>query len=1065
MTAATVCRSCGAALHEGARFCDACGASLVAARTSKADAAEYKQVTVLFADVVRSMDLAAALDMERLREVMNDLLGRSAAVVHRYGGTVEFTGDGVMALFGAPVALEDHAFRACLAAVAIQEEAKRLAAEVQRHDGVALRMRVGLNSGQVIAGEIGSGVAGYHAIGASVGLAQRMESVAPPGGVMLSESTARLVEHTVRLAEPEQVRIKGVDDPVPARRLVAIAPRHSPVRRTESTLVSRRWEMATLDAMLDRAIGGHGAVVRVVGAPGVGKSRVLREAAALAAGRGAEVVWAFCESHASDIPFQAVTRLLRAGIGVTDLDGGAARDRVRARVSDADPQDLLLLDDLLGIADLEVALPQIDPDARRRRLTALINAASRARTEPSIVVIEDVHWIDEVSESMLADFLTITPHTPSMVLISCRPEYLGALSRVPGMQTISLVPLSDSEIRTLLDELLGSDSSISDVAAAIVERAVGNPFFAEEMVRELVQRGVLAGERGGYVCRADIAEVSVPATVQAAIEARIDRLDSAAKRTVHAASVIGARFGAQLLTSIGVAPVFDELLGTELIDQVQFSPRAEYAFHHPLIRAVAYESQLKSARAEVHRRLAAAIESGNPESADQNAALIAEHLEAAGDRHAAYGWHMRAGAWSTHRDIAAARVSWERARQIADALPDDDPGRTAMRIAPRTMLCGAGWRVDAHIAGHFEELRDLCALAGDKASLTIGMTGMVMDHMMHARLREASRLASEQMALLESIGDPALTVGAGSMAILMKYRAGEIADVLQWSQAVIDWADGDPAKGNLVVGSPLAVALVWRGVARFWLGRGGWRQDLDDATAMARNSDLATHTLVVFWKYGWTITNGVLLPDDAAVRELDDALQVAERSGDDTALGLARYVLGIVLSLRDVAADHQRGLELLAQVRDMCEHQRFYQSELPGLEAADAVEKARCGDLDVAIPLLRDAVGDFFAAEQLAYGAYGTALLVEALLGRGTDGDLAEAQSAIDRAAKLPADEGLVLRDIWLLRLRALLARARGDEIAYRDLTDRYRAMAKSQGFEGHMAMAEAMRSATGCRR
>ena len=215
---------------------------------------------------------------------------------------------------------------------------------------------------------------------------------------------------------------------------------------------------------------------------------------------------------------------------------------------------------------------------------------------------------------------------------------------------------------------------------------------------------------------------------------------------------------------------------------------------------------------------------------------------------------MRAATWSTHRDIAAARVSWERARQIADALPDDHPGRTAMRIAPRTMLCGTGWRVDAHIAGHFQELRELCALAGDKASLALGMTGMVMEHMMHGRVREASRLASEQMALLDSIGDPALTVGAGSMAILMKYRTGEIADVLRWSQTVIDWADGDPTKGNLIVGSPLAVALVWRGVARFWLGRDGWRQDLDDAVAMARNSDPATHALVVFWKHGSAIT-------------------------------------------------------------------------------------------------------------------------------------------------------------------------------------------------------------------
>jgi class 3 adenylate cyclase len=1053
MTAGVACASCGTGLRENAKFCDECGA-----RTDVfADTAEYKQVTVLFADVVRSMDIAAAVDIERLREIMTELVELSAAVVQRYGGTVEYNGDGVMALFGAPVALEDHAFRACLAALGIQQEMSRLAAEVQRRDGVALRLRVGLNSGRVIAGEIGSGALGYAATGEPVGLAQRMESVAPPGGVMLSESTARLVEHLVVLAEPEWVRIKGADEPVHARRLLGIGPRDGLVGRAEASLVGRRWEMAALDAMVDRTIGGRGGVVTVVGPPGIGKSRVAREVGALAAGRGVEVFWAFCESHARDISFGVVARLLRAGSGVADVDGEAARTRAREQLPDADPQDLLLLDDLLGIADPEVSLPQIDPDARRRRLTALINTASLARTEPALYIIEDAHWIDAVSESMLAEFLTVIARTPSMVLITSRPEYEGALTRVRSAQTIALAPLDDSDTTTLLGELLGSHPSVGELAAIIADRAAGNPFFAEEMVRELVQRGVLAGEHGGYVCRADIAELSVPATVQAAIEARIDRLDTPTKRTLNAASVIGARFGAELLAALGIDPVFDELLSAELIDQVRFTPSAEYAFRHPLIRAVAYESQLKSDRAEVHRRLAAAIESSNTESADQNAALIAEHLEAAGDRQAAYGWHMRAATWSTHRDIGAARVSWERARQIADALPDDHPSRTQMRIAPRTMLCGAGWRVDAHIAGHFQELRELCAIAGDKASLALGMTGMVMDHMMNGRLREASQLASEQMALLESIGDPALTVGAGSMAILIRYRTGEVADVLRWSQTVIDWADGDPTKGNLVVGSPLALALVWRGVARFWLGREGWRQDLDDAVAMARNVDRATHALVLFWKHGWAITNGVLIADDSAVHELDEALQMAERSGDDTELGLIKYVLGIALGTRDDAADHQRGIELFAQVREMCVQQRFYQSELPAFELHAARDSVLRGDCESAVPVIRRVLNEFLEAGQLAYGAVGTTFLVEALLGRGTEGDVAEAQGAIDRASKLPPDQSLVLRDVWLLRLRALVARARGDDDAYRELANRYGAVAKSLGFEGHIAMAAAM--------
>ena len=673
-------------------------------------------MTVLFADVVRSMAIAAAVDVERLREIMTELVERSAAVVQRYGGTVDYTGDGVMAIFGAPVALEDHAFRACFAALAIQEEVTRLAAEVARRDGVALRLRVGLNSGRVIAGEIGSGSLGYTATGEAVGMAQRMESVAPPDWVMLSESTARLVEHAVMLAEPEWVRVKGADEPVRARRLVAISPRDGLIGRAEASLVGRRWEMAALDAIAERMIGGRGGVVNVVGSPGIGKSRVAREAAALAAGRGVEVFWVFCESHACDVPFYAVTRLLRAGSGVADLDGEAARAQLRAYVpADVDPQDQLLLDDLLGIADPDVPLPKIDPDARRRRLTALVNTVSLARTEPALFIIEDVHWIDAVSESMLADFLAVIPQTPSMVLITSRPEYEGALTRVHGAQTIALGPLGDSDTAALLGELLGSDPSVGELAAIVAERAAGNPFFAEEMVRELVQRGVLTGERGGYVCRVDVAELSVPATVQAAIEARIDRLETRAKRTLNAASVIGARFEADLLAALGIDAVLDELLGAELIDQVRFTPSAEYAFHHPLIRAVAYESQLKSDRAQWHRRLADAIQERDPESVEENAALIAEHLETAGDLHAAYGWHMRAATWATNRDIAAARLSWERATRIADALPAENPDRAAMRIAPRTMLCGTAWRVHVSVAGdRFDELRQLCTAAGDK---------------------------------------------------------------------------------------------------------------------------------------------------------------------------------------------------------------------------------------------------------------------------------------------------------------------------------------------------------------
>jgi class 3 adenylate cyclase len=1056
MTPGMVCGSCGTRLRKNAKFCDECGAPTAAS----GDTTEYKQVTVLFADVVRSMDLAAALELERYRKIMTELVERSAAVVQRYGGgTVESTGDGVMAIFGAPIALEDHAFRGCLTALAIQDEAARLAGEVARSDAVDLRLRVGLNSGPVIAGEIGSGSLGYAATGETVGFAQRMESVATPGGVMLSESTARLVEQTVMLADPEWVRIKGADQPVPARRLLGIGPRDGVVGHAEASLVGRRWEMAALEAMVNRAIGGRGGVVDVVGPPGIGKSRTARETAALAAGRGVAVFWAFCESHAGDIPFRVVAQLLRASTGVADLDGEAARARVHEQVPDADPQDLLLLDDLLGIADPEVPPPQIDPDARRRRLTALINAAALARTDPALFIIEDAQWIDAVSESMIADFLSVLPQTPSMALITARPEYAGALTRVPGAQTIALAALGDSDTAALIGELLGSDPSVGELAVILAERADGNPFFAEEMVRELAQRGVLAGERGGYVRQVDIAEVSVPATVQAAIEARIDRLSTPAKRTVTAASVIGARFGAGLLAALGIDAVLDEPLGAELIDQVRFTPTAEYAFCHPLIRAVAYESQLKSDRAELHLRVAAAIESTDPAAAEENAALIAEHLQAGGDLHTAYGWHMRAATWATNRDINAARLSWERAQRIADALPAEDPNRAAMRIAPRTMLCGIAFRVHENVAGdRFEELRELCTAAGDKASLAIGMAGLVIDQWYHDRVGEASQLASETWALIESVGDADLLVGLSFVLMYARLAGGEVSDVLRWSQRAIDLADGDPSKGNFIMGSPLARAFTMRGVARYCLGRPGWRDDQRHALAMARSADPMSYAQVVAWAYLVGIPLGVVAADDRAVRESEDALQNAERCGDDHALAQARAALGMALVHRHTAAERGRGQQLLAEVSEMVLRTGQALGALPLVEVYVARERARRGDRDEAIPLMRAAVDHLFReGELVVLGVSTTGVLVQTLLDRGTDADVAEAEAAIERLATAPVEEGLVIRDIWLLRLRALLARAHGDTVAYRDLVNHYRAMANSLDFDGHTAWAEAM--------
>jgi adenylate cyclase len=1049
VTAGTACGACGAQPRVGARFCDACGAPITAADQH----AEYKQVTVLFADVVGSMEIAAAVGPEQLREVMGSVFDLCASVVERYDGTVDkFTGDGIMAVFGAPIALEDHAFRACLAALDIQQGIGEFASEVERRDGVDLQLRIGLNSGQVIAGEIGSGGAGYTAIGEQVGMAQRMESVAPPGGVMLSESTARLVQATTILGAHELVQIKGSDTGVPARRLLALNTA-GPQRRSATALVGRSWELGTLSNLLDEIASGTGAVVTIAGPPGIGKSRLAGEAAAIAGQRGVAVFGTYCESHTTDIAFRVVTRLLRATTGIDGLDTVTARDSVRAQVPDANPLDVLLFDDLLGIADPAVPLPDIAPDARRRRLTALINTTSLARTTPSLYVVEDAHWIDQVSEALIADFLTVIPQTPSLVLITYRPEYDGSLAHCPDAQAIRLRPLNDSHTAALAAELLGADPSVYGLGALISERAAGNPFFVEEIVRDLAEQGVLDGAPGGYQQRGDITTVEVPATLHAAIAARIDRVDADAKRTLNAAAVIGARFDSALLTALVTEPVVDELISAQLIDQTRYTPHAEYAFRHPLIQTVSYTTQLKSARAELHRRLAAAID-----QSDDNAALIAEHLQAAGDLTVAHTWHMRAGTWATNRDITAAHTSWVRARQLADSLPTDHPDRAAMRIAPRGLIAATAWRLGGSGADSgFEELRDLCIAAGDQRSLAMGMAGQIITLEVKNRRREASQLGAELTAVLQQIGDPALTVAAGISAVVAKYWTAEITELLRVADLVIDASGGDVTAGNLVVESPIIGGYALRGTARWCLGTPGWKHDLQASVALAHHADPATRAVVAIYTYLAAVPNGVLLPDAAALRETADTLDVVEQHGDNFSLNEARFVRAVVLARQD-GPQRPEAFELFATVRDDIINERFGWLVTPIIDTHLAAEKARTGDLDGAIFLARSVLDDLYGGGGSIFCMPATMVLVQALLARGTDSDLQETRAAIDRLEMAsPTDPGMALIEVTTLRLAALLAQAQGDEAGYRGFRDRYRKMATDLGFEGHMVWAEAM--------
>jgi adenylate cyclase len=372
-------------------------------------------------------------------------------------------------------------------------------------------------------------------------------------------------------------------------------------------------------------------------------------------------------------------------------------------------------------------------------------------------------------------------------------------------------------------------------------------------------------------------------------------------------------------------------------------------------------------------------------------------------------------------------------------------------------MCGSAFRVGGSGSEPgFDELRELCIAAGDDRSLAIGMAGLVVAQYSNARRREASRLATELVGLLDTSGDPTLTVALSFAALLAKHETAEMAEVLRLALRVIDLADGDPTRGNLIIGSPLASATTFRGIARCCLGIAGWNHEFRRAATMARAVDPLTLAGVVNYSYVLAIPNAVLLPDATALRDTADALAIAEQSGDNIALNLARFVRGIALVHRG-GPGRERGLELLAQVRETALQDRFSLTALPLLDIHVAMENARLGDVDGAVELSRAVVDNLFDSGRSFWSALASAVLVEALLDRGGDADVQEAQAAVDQLAAVPTDPGFVLHEIWLLRSRALLARAQGDDTAYRDYRDRYRAMATSLGFEGHMKWAEAM--------
>jgi len=803
------------------------------ARRTEADG-ERKQVTVLFADVKGSMDLAEQQDPEQWRGIMQGFFTILADEVHRFEGTVDkFTGDGIMAVFGAPVAHEDHARRACYAALRMLDDIAEYAAELRRRHGLSFSARIGINSGEVVAGTVGAaGDADYTAIGHTVGLAQRMEALAEPGKAYLTEAAAELARGFFELKDLGEFEIKGASRPVGVFELAGVGSARSRLdlsrERGFSRFVGREEEMGALEAALERAKATEGAAVGLVAEPGIGKSRLCHEFAERCRAQGIEVFECQAQAHGRDIPFMPVLQMLRSYFGIADSDPERiVREKIAGRALLLDPsfaEDLPVLFDFLGVPDPDRPLPQLSAEARNRALRGVVCKLIRAprRRSTIVTIVEDLHWIDEASEVLLGELLGSVEGTQTLAIVNFRPEYEAPWSGPAAFHQLSLQPLGPDDTRELLRDLAGEDPSLDGLADLIHERTAGNPFFIEEIVRELAEDGTLEGERGAYRLVRPVADTVVPASVQTVLAARIDRLDPRAKRLLQAASVAGKEVGDRTLARIAgedseaLEPSLHELIDAGFLYEAELYPERVLAFRHPLTREVAYGSQLADQRGPLHAATAWALLEASPDRHDELAALVAHHLEEGGETREAARWSARAAFWAGHSQPREAQRLWRTVMELTAELEEDEE-TAALSVSSRLQLLDLAWRL-----GMEREEEDRLKAEAEEIATRYGeLRALALLRMSDARpgwphrADEWIEAGRDSIRIADESGDVHLRVAVRGACAYAYLCAGDFDAFESELDKTLELAGDDRSVGaGIVIGSPVAWAYSGKGLAR-----------------------------------------------------------------------------------------------------------------------------------------------------------------------------------------------------------------------------------------------------------
>jgi class 3 adenylate cyclase/tetratricopeptide (TPR) repeat protein len=915
------CASCGTQLPPGAKFCFECATPVsgpgsaprfaspetytpkhLAERIINSKAAlegERKQVTVLFADLKGSMELLADRDPEEARKILDPVLERMMEAVHRYEGTVnQVMGDGIMALFGAPVAHEDHAVRACYAALQMQESIKQYAEEVHRIAGVPLHIRIGANSGEVVVRSIGSDLhMDYTAVGQTTHLAARLEQMAMPGAILISPETFKLTEGYVAAKALGRRPIKGLDSSIEVFEVVGAGPVRSRLQaaatRGLTRFVGRQIELEELWRALERAAAGYGQVVALVGEPGVGKSRLFWEFTRSPRTQGWLVLESHSVSYEKTTAFLPLVDLLRVYFQIEAHDETRTiSEKVKNRLFALDRALEPALPAMLWLLDVPINEPQWEPLDPSQRRQYMLDGVKRlllreSQVQPLLLVFEDLHWIDADTQAFLDSLVTSLPRSRVLLLVNYRPEYNHAWGSHTYCRQLRVDPLRSEGADNLLDVLLGTEADLAPLKRLVIERTDGNPFFIEETIRSLRETGALAGEHGAYRLTRVIRDLHVPATAQAILAARIDRLGLESKHLLQAAAVIGMDFSFDLLQALVDEPEerlrrgLAELQGTEYIYETQLFPAQEYTFRHALTHEVAYASLLRDRRRTLHRRLVGVMEDVYGDSVLSHVEQFAHH--------------------------AVRGELWDRAVEYLQRAARKAAGRSASHEARGHLEQAMA------ILKHLTPVRDVRALAVDfrldiqEALQPLGDLQQMLTYLKEAEAAAETlgdqlrlgRVSSHMAYCLWWLGEPDKAIEAGRRALIIgstsreltvrvsatlrlgmaHFFAGELREALDLFQQNVELLSGERTRERF--GLPFLPAVFARVYQSWgWTSLGEFGIARDHAEEAVRIAEAVDHPFTKVWAH---VGIGVINLDQgrfaAAVSALEWSRQLWEQGG------------------------------------------------------------------------------------------------------------------------------------------------------------------------------------------